>query len=167
MLSKEVNAPAVTSADSPTHRVMELKPVVTPRTDPVEEDMIEIDLADTDSTITSLAFALHSKEESASVATAADTAILLVDLAAPPATAVVPAPPVFATPSSVASARTVTAADTAMTPTPAPVVFALPSSVVNAPVARLADTVTMPLMLPLLLLTSSKGLGAIATFQHF
>jgi len=83
MLSKEVTAPVVMNADSPTLPVVKHpKVVIHPSTDllvtVIEEDMVEEEEEDTP--LVDLEFATHSRETSANVVKAAATATPLEEL---------------------------------------------------------------------------------------
>jgi hypothetical protein len=155
MLSKEVNAPVVMNADSPT--LLEVKrhrAAIHPLTDllatVIGADMVvEVDIL-----LVVQEFAMPSKEANANVARAADTATPLVDLPVTPhplATLALLVLLAHAMLSREANATRVILADTVTTPIlalPALLALATLSSVGNANEATLADTATR-LLLPL------------------
>jgi len=78
-LSKEVNAPVVMNADSPT--LLEVKPlqVVIHLSTDLLATVIEEDMAEADTLLVVQEFAMPSKEANANVARAADTVTRLAD----------------------------------------------------------------------------------------
>jgi len=149
MLSKEVNAPVVMNADSPT--LLEVKrhrAAIHPLTD-LLATVVEVDIL-----LVVQEFAMPSKEANANVARAADTATPLVDLPVTPhplATLALLVLLAHAMLSREANATRVILADTVTTPIlalPALLALATLSSVGNANEATLADTATR-LLLPL------------------